>query len=50
MPGLSLTLPQAQRLFGLRSDICVRVLAVLVDRAILRRDLNNTYVVNGHRP
>lgn len=50
MPGLSLTLPQAQRLFGLRSDICVRVLAALVDRSILRRDLNDAYVVNGLRP
>jgi hypothetical protein len=51
MPGLSLTVPQAQKLFGLRSsDICVRVLATLVDRAILRRDPNGAYIVNGHRP
>ena len=30
MPGLSITLLQAQRLFGLREDICVRVLDGLV--------------------
>ena len=30
MPGLCITLLQAQRLFGLREDICVRVLDGLV--------------------
>jgi hypothetical protein len=50
MPGLSLTLAQAQRLFGLRYDICARVLTTLVDRAVLRRDPNGAYVVRGHRP
>jgi hypothetical protein len=50
MPGLSLTLAQAQRLFRLRDDICARVLTTLVDRAVLRRDRNGAYAVNGHRP
>ena len=50
MPGLSLTLTQAKRLFGLRDDICARVLTTLIDRAVLRRDPNGAYVVNGHRP
>lgn len=50
MPGLSLTLAQAKRLFGLRDDICARVLTTLIDRAVLRRDPNGAYVVNGHRP
>lgn len=50
MPGLRITHAQAQRLFGLREDVCGRVLATLVDRAILRRDPNGAYVVNGHRP
>jgi len=50
MPGLRLTLPQAQRLFGLRADIAVRVLTSLVDQALLRRDSTGAYVLNGHRP
>jgi hypothetical protein len=50
MPGLRLTLPQAQRLFGLRADICIRVLDALVDAAHLRREANGTYARNGARP
>jgi hypothetical protein len=50
MPGLSLTLAQAKRLFGLREDICARVLTTLIDRAVLRRDPNGAYAANGHRP
>jgi hypothetical protein len=37
MPGLNLTLPQAQRLWGLPPDLCTRVVDVLLDRAILKR-------------
>ena len=37
MPGLNLTMPQAQRLWGLAPDVCSRVVDVLVDRAVLRR-------------
>ena len=37
MPGLNLTLPQAQRLWGLPPDVCNQVLDVLVGRAVLRR-------------
>jgi hypothetical protein len=47
MPGLCLTAAQAQRLFGLREDICMRVFNALVDTAILRRDVNNGYARNG---
>jgi hypothetical protein len=43
MPGLCLTAAQAQRLFGLRDDICVRVFDTLVDAAILRRDASELY-------
>jgi len=43
MRGLRLTAAQAQRLFGLREDICLRVFNALVDAAILRRDVNNGY-------
>ena len=46
MPGLRLTAAQAQRLFGLREDICMRVFNALVDAAILRRDVNIGYVRN----
>jgi hypothetical protein len=37
MPGLQLTLSQAQRLWGLEPDVCAQVVDILVDRAILRR-------------
>ena len=43
MRGLRLSAPQAQRLFGLREDICLRVFNALVDAAILRRDVKNRY-------
>jgi hypothetical protein len=46
MPGLRLTAAQAQRLFGLREDICMRVYNELVDAAILRRDVTG-YARNG---
>ena len=35
LPGMYLTLPQAQRLFGLRRDICQRVLETLVHEGFL---------------
>jgi hypothetical protein len=50
MPGLRLTLGQAQRLFGLREDICVRVLNTLVQQEILRVDATGAFVRNGGRP
>lgn len=49
MPGLCLSAAQAQRLFGLREDICMRVFNALVDAAILRRD-GLAYRRNGGRP
>ena len=36
MPGLSLTLPQAVRLLGVPTEICLRVLTTLVGRGKLR--------------
>ena len=50
MPGLCLSAAQAQRLFGLREDICIRVFDALVDAAILRRDVNGVYRRNGGQP
>jgi hypothetical protein len=37
LPGLNLTLPQAQRLWGLPPEVCAHVVDVLVDRAVLKR-------------
>ena len=44
MPGLSVTLSQAARLWGLDQSTCERVLATLIGRRILKRTLNGTYV------
>ena len=37
MPGLCLSLPQAQRLWGLDKDECQRVIDALISDAFLRR-------------
>jgi hypothetical protein len=44
MPGLSLTLPQAARLWGLDESTCERVLATLIERRVLKRASNGRYV------
>jgi hypothetical protein len=44
MPGMCVTAPQAQRLWGLDSLTCAFVLKTLVDRRVLRRTLRGTYV------
>ena len=44
MPGLSVTAPQAERLWGLDSTTCAFVLMTLVERRILKRTPNGTYV------
>jgi hypothetical protein len=44
MPGLSLTLPQAARLWGLDHRTCELVLTDLIERRVLKRLLNGTYV------
>jgi hypothetical protein len=41
--GLKLTLAQAQRLFGLREDVCQRVLNTLVRDGFLRVGPRNLY-------
>jgi hypothetical protein len=38
MPVMPLTLPQAQRLWGLDADTCDDVVAMLVARKVLRRE------------
>jgi len=46
MPCLRLTLAQAQRLFGLRADVCQRVLSALVSDRTLTRDTDQRYRLN----
>ena len=44
MPGLHLTVTQAQRLWGLDRAACDRVLSALVDVKFLRRNRDGAYV------
>ena len=44
MPGLSVTLPQAQRLLGIDRETCVVVMKTLVDRRFLKRTDQDRYV------
>ena len=44
MPGLSLTVPQAARLWGLDSRTCATLLTTLADRQVLTRTTTGTYL------
>ena len=44
MPGLSVTLAQAQRLWGVDELTCQRVLGTLIARGILRKTMKGCYV------
>ena len=44
MPGLSLTVHQAARLWGLDCDTCELVLTTLIERRVLARGLNGAYI------
>lgn len=44
MPGLSVTLPQAQRLLGIDRATCVVVMRTLVDQRFLKRTAQGRYV------
>jgi len=44
MPGMCVTAPQAQRLWGLDSTTCMFVLTTLVERRILRRTARGAYL------
>jgi hypothetical protein len=44
MPGLSVTAPQAARLWNLDSTTCSFVLMTLVQRGVLKRTASGTYV------
>ena len=44
MPGLSLTVSQAQRLWGLDSSTCAFALTTLVERRVLKHTTRGTYL------
>ena len=44
MPGLSLTVSQAERLWGLDHSTCALVLTTLIERRVLRQTMNGTYL------
>lgn len=44
MPALSVTAPQAERLWGLNSTTCSFVLMTLIERGVLKRTTHGTYV------
>ena len=44
MPGLNLTVAQAQRLWGVEHATCVQVLTLLVTRRVLKRTPAGTYL------
>lgn len=48
MPGLSLTVPQARRLWGLDSRTCETLLDELVGQHFLRRTPRGLYVRPSH--
>ena len=50
MPGLRLTLPQAQRLWGLDSTACHALLGALVDAKFLLRTGDGVFVRVDHGP
>ena len=43
MPGLSLTVPQAERLWGLDASTCASVLTALIERRVLTRTASGAY-------
>lgn len=51
MPGLRLTAPQAQRLWGLERDVCTALLAALVDAKFLSQTRDGAFMRReGGRP
>jgi Fic family protein len=44
MPGLSLSAPQAERLWGLDASTCASVLTALVERRVLTRTTSGAYL------
>ncbi|MBI2833002.1 MAG: hypothetical protein HYX76_01075 [Acidobacteria bacterium] len=51
MPGLCVTVPQAQRLWGLDRVLCEAVLLALVDARFLRQMRDGRFVrIDSHSP
>lgn len=51
MPGLRLTAPQAQRLWGLEGEVCDALLGALVDAKFLLQTRDGAFVrMEGARP
>ena len=50
MPGLSLTLPQARRLFGIPQDACARILEALTREGLLRCEADGRFARCDARP
>ena len=51
MPGLRLTAPQAQRLWGLEREVCTALLGALVDAKFLLQTRDGSFVrMEGARP
>lgn len=51
MPGLRLTAPQAQRLWGLDREVCMALLGALVEAQFLARTRDGSFVrVEGAKP
>ena len=51
MPGLRLTLPQAQRLWGLERETCHALLGALVEARFLQQTRDGAFVrTDGARP
>ena len=51
MPGLRLTAPQAQRLWGLEREVCAALLGALVDAKFLLQTRDGSFVrMEGARP
>ena len=46
MPGLSLSKPQMQRLWGLDQFVCEALVDALVAARVLRRTVRNTYIAH----
>lgn len=46
MPGLSLTQPQMQRLWGVEPYVCSALVESLVAARVLRRTARGTYIVH----
>ena len=50
MRGLSLTVEQAARLFGISNEVCRRILADLIGEGLLGFTINGRFVLRSEKP